>query len=232
MSEVYLIDYYSNSINSFFHRRTVLSKAVLLLLIFLSVISSKSFHVFLFVFLNLIIISLISKIPLKMIGKWSFYPIIFTSIFALSQINQGWLPLITLFRALIIAFAVMLFFCITPYSLVFSKISRLSSFFSSMFLLTYRYFFLIIEEIETRFQMMKVRGGTSGGLVRSVINVGKLIGVILISLIERGEKMYGLLLIRGYNGRIYSRTKEKFSYLDVIVISWGLVIFILSSLIL
>ncbi len=229
MSEIYLIDYYSNSINSFFHKRTVFSKAVFLISIFISVLPSRSFYVFFFIFFNLFIISLISKIPITKIMKWGSCPVIFTLFFALSQLGQGILPLITLARAMTIAFAVILFFCITPYPLVFSKMNKISPFFSGMFLMTYRFFFLIINDIQTRFRMMRVRGGLSGGIRSSLSNVGKLVGSIFISLIERGERIHGLLAIRGYSGKIYLRTKERFSYGDVLIISWAMLIFIVSN---
>jgi len=232
MSEIYLIDHYANNKDSFFHRRTVFSKTVLLLLILIVAIFSESFQVLFFLILNTLFILLISNIPIKMIIKWMVYPMIFASFFSISQINQGWISLIVFLRASTITFAVISFFCITPYPLIFSKISKISPFLSAVFFLTYRYFFLIIDSIENQFKLMKLRGGTSGGFKKTFFSIGNLIGTIFISFFERGEKFYNLLKLRGYDGKIYSKNKEIFSFGDILVIGWGFLILFSSHFLL
>ncbi len=82
--------------------------------------------------------------------------------------------------------------------------------------MTYRYFFMIIEEVEMKFKMMRLRGGMSGGLRSSFINIGKTIGCLFLESIERGERIYGFLFIRGFDGKIHSETEDKIDFFDII----------------
>lgn len=93
---------------------------------------------------------------------------------------------------------------------------------ANVFFITYRCFFLIIDEIQTKIEMMKIRGGYAGGPIKILKNVGLVLGRLFIHSIERSEKLYDLLVVRGYRGVIFSRISYKFGLSDLLLIVIGI----------
>jgi len=228
MSSIYLIDYFANTIKSPMHQRTVISKLIFLLLILFSIVISESILILIFVFLTIIALLIAAKLPFLKILKWSVYPAFFASLFALSQIGFGLLPLQTILRAIDAAVLALLIVCTTPYPNLFSLFSKISVILSNVFFLAYRSFFLIIDELQTKIRILKLRGGYAGGPFRTLKNISAVIGQTLIYSAEKSEIIYNLLTVRGYQGIIFSKIKYKFKTLDLILIALGAAILILT----
>ncbi len=228
MSSIYLIDYYSNNIRSLIHQASPLAKLIFLFLILVSIILSKSLSSLVFILGIIVVLFLIAKLPFLKIGKWALYPAFFALIFALSQIQYGLLPLQTLLRAITVALLVLLFVCTTPYPVFFSLLGRFSRVFANVLFMTYRYFFLIIDKLQTKIKLMKIRGVYAGGIWRSFKNIGALTAQLFIHSLEKSEKVYNLLLIRGYQGVIFSRISYKFKLSDLLLIGLGLIILMVA----
>ena len=87
--------------------------------------------------------------------------------------------------------------------------------------LSYRFFFLLIDEVEMKLKCMKVRGGYSGGIIKKIKNIGSLIGYLLVSSIEKSERIYNALKVRGFRGKIYSLSESKIGIRDFPLIAVG-----------
>ena len=227
MSSIYLIDYYANSLKSDLHQMNNKTKFIFFLLFLFSILFTPSLSDLFFIFLIIFILILLAHLPLLKIFLWSIYPLFFAALFALSQIKFGLLPLKTLFRAWDASLLMLLLIYTTPYPLFFSFLKKISSPLASVFFLSYRYFFLIIDEIQRRNQMMKIRGGYQGGIKKSLKNIGVLIANLLIFTFQKGEKLYQLLLVRGYRGKMFSRRDFKMGIKDFFLIGVGLSIFLM-----
>ena len=230
MSSIYLIDYYSNSIESVLHKASPVSKIVFLFLILISIISSKSIFSLLVIFSVISFLIILAKLPFFRILTWSFYPAFFTSLFAVSQFEYGLLPLQTMFRAVSAALSMIFLACTTSYPALFSLFGRISSFLANIFFLTYRYFFLLIDSIQVKLRLMRIRGGYRGGLVRTLKNIGRLLGLIFVFSIEKSERFYNILAVRGYKGIISSKRKYSFHFFDLILVIIGLSVLIFQIL--
>jgi len=172
----------------------------------------------------LFFLMILAKLPIGLLLKWSFYPIFFSSIFALSQLGYGTLPLISIIKAEDAALLMLLLVTTTPYPRIFLLFQRISTTLTSVMFLTYRFFFLLIDNIETKIKVLKVRGGFVGGLQKKLKNIGMVIGEVFISSIDDAEKIYKILMVRGFNGRVYSLTEEKIGIDDVVLIFVSLLI--------
>jgi cobalt/nickel transport system permease protein len=224
MSEIYLIDYYSNTIQSILHRLAPQTKVIFLLLVLFSIILSKSILILFLILWLIIFLILVAKLPLLKILKWSLYPAFFALLFIISQIQYGFLPFITLFRAIDAALCLLLIFCTTPYPTIFSLFSKISRPLANLFFLTYHYFFLIIDEIQIKLKVMKIRGGYAAPS-KILKNLAFVIGHFLIHSLEKSKRLYDILLIRGFRGVMFSRLSYKFKLADLIFIGLGIFIF-------
>ncbi|MEM3062613.1 MAG: energy-coupling factor transporter transmembrane component T [Nitrososphaerota archaeon] len=226
MNSIYLIDYYSNLGKSSIHKLTIISKVIFFFCILFSIILSKTFSHLFFILFLIIFLIVLAQLPFLKILKWSLYPTFFAFLFAVSQINYGLLPFQTMLRALNAALLMLFMICTTPYPTLFNLIGRLSPFLASVFFMTYRYFFLIISEIQTKIKLMRIRGGYAGGIFMILKNLGQVIGHILIHFVEKSERLYNLMLIRGYRGKMFSKISYQFRILDLLFVMAGILIFL------
>ncbi len=225
MSEIYLIDKFS-SLESKIHKLSTFSKIIFIaLLVILNLFTSSLLKLAMIFFLILALIRA-AKLPLRTLLKISLYPLFFALIFALSQIGYGILPLISLLRAWNISLLILFLFSTTNYLKIFSLIGKISSTLSTLLFLTYRFFFLLLEEIENRIKAAKCRNAFIS-FSKSIKNAGLIASQILISSIEKSEKMYKALLVKGFTGRIKLAEREEFKLKDLLFILFGIIIFVI-----
>ena len=142
----------------------------------------------------------------------------FSSIFALSQLSYGILPIVSIIKAEDAALTMLLIVTTTPYTRIFSLFQRFSTTLTSVLFLTYRFFFLLIESVETKMKVLRVRGGYSGNLLKKLKNVGMVVGQVFITSIDDVEKVYRILMLRGFKGKIYTLKEERFRKEDLLLI--------------
>lgn len=230
MSSIYLIDYYSTSVKSFFHQTTPISKIIFLFVVLFFIIICRSVEWLIFILFLLFFLAFLAKLPPFKILKWALLPVFFSLFFALSQIGFGKLPYITILRAYDSAVLLLFVAATTPYNSLFSVFGKISPFLSNLIFIAYRFLFLIADEIETKFKMLKIRGGYSGGLIKTLKNVSFMLGKIFIHSFEKGEQIYKLLLARGYKGIVFLRVDYKFRINDFVLIFIAIFIFLISKL--
>ena len=73
-----------------------------------------------------------------------------------------------------------------------------------LFILTYRYIFVIEQEYKKIKRSVKVRGFTPKTNLHCYKTYAYMIGMILIRASARGERVYKAMLCRGFDGRFYS----------------------------
>jgi cobalt/nickel transport system permease protein len=73
-----------------------------------------------------------------------------------------------------------------------------------MFLFTYRFIFVFVEEMKRKDTAMKSRGFIKRFDMKTMTTVGNFIGTLIIRSFERTERVYKAMLSKGYNGEFHT----------------------------
>lgn len=141
-----------------------------------------------------------ARLSIFQLLSWSTYPLVFVLIFAVSQISRPSLAVGSLLRAYDMIVLMLFSINTTPYTKFFELLSRVSVTLSNLGLLTYRFFFLLAEKLQTSLRIIEVRGGATG--IRRFRILSYLIGTLLVNAMDSAERVYGIMVTRGYQGRI------------------------------
>ena len=206
MGTIYLVDYYANNLKSHMHKASVTMKLLTTAIAVLLIITTHSVTLLIIDFALTLIFIGFSNLPVLRILRWSLYPAFFASFFAISQLPYSLItPLITIFRAVDAALVMLLLINTTPYPQIFFMLSKISRTLGNIAFLTYRFFFIFIEQAEKRFTTLKVRGGLAGGLTRTIKNISHFIGSLFLVFVDISEETYYATKTRGYSGIISCR---------------------------
>ena len=77
-----------------------------------------------------------------------------------------------------------------------------------MIALTYRYIFVLLNEIKRTIRSVEARGYWKRKNIAHLRTTGNMIGTLLVRSYERSEKVYGAMMSRGYSGRM--KTLKRF----------------------
>jgi len=224
MSPIYLLDHYAYTGKSFFHQRNALAKITFLGLVLLSVVLTHSLLKLTSLFLLVASLIVSAQLPLVQFFRWSLYPAFLASLFALSQINFGYLPILTILKAINAGLLMLFIFSTTPFPHLFNLIYRTSSVSANLFLFTYRFFFLWLDKFQIKLKLFRIRGGYQKGILFSLKNLSFLIASLFCQTYQQTEKFSLILNRRGYQGKFFLK-KENFHLGDLSLILLGLSIF-------
>jgi cobalt/nickel transport system permease protein len=144
--------------------------------------------------------------PVRRLVAIAAYPVLFAGIFALGWVrtNPAFATVIVI-RAFSAGFAAALFITTTTFVDAFSLISRvLPGPVGDGLFLAYRAFFLLLTELGQVVQAIRLRGGAGLGLGTQLRTYGEALGVVVLHAADMTERMYKMMLVRGYSGRIES----------------------------
>jgi cobalt/nickel transport system permease protein len=114
----------------------------------------------------------------------------------------------------------------TPYPYIFSFLQAfLPSVFVDVLFLTYRSFFILLEQISHVITAIKIRGGFSSKRVIShLTNLSSIFGHTFIHAFRLNERLQGIMYIRGYNGKIAVTPKwHEISPYDFLPLALGII---------
>ncbi len=221
MSSIYLVDYYSNK-KGFFQSLSAVSKLIFFALSLFSIVFSEDYRITILVFSVLLIFSIFGELPIKKMLKWALLPVFFALIFAISQPDTFFVR--TLTRAFVAAYLAIFYSFTTSYRDSFALFGKVFPFLSVFFFLTYRYFFILIGDLEKKIKTLKVRGSGK----RKLKTAGYMMGYFVVDSMNKSEKIYRILKVRGFRGRIYSKNDFSFSYRDLLLVIVGILIFLIN----
>lgn len=190
---------------SFLHNASTLSKFIFTIIIIISVIISRGINelIFIAVLESVLIIAL--GLPVKKMLIVILNPMFFSLIFAFTKYPPfGYESLLVLLKTFSAALSVLILISVTPFTEVFSLLGFfLPGIITDALFVTYRSTFILLQQLDNHLTLIKVRGGFDGGFINSVRNLSSTIGLVIIRSIDLSEKMYRILKIRGYKGKIY-----------------------------
>jgi len=158
----------------------------------------------------------LSKLPFLRILKWSLYGIIFGLMFAVSQLFYSYsLAIFTILKVFSCVLLMIWFTTTTGFIDVFSLVP--SKTIRNMLILTYRFFFIIIDNFSRRLKLSKVRGINHSRLIIRLKSISNIIAHELIHVLEKAERVYKIMVLRGFDGKISTRKKIKFTKNDLVI---------------
>ncbi|NLC12124.1 MAG: hypothetical protein GX767_07730 [Firmicutes bacterium] len=212
------------------HRATILAKIALAFLLLASLLLAKGLIKLSLIILCLFLFFFIARVPWQCTAHLVLYPVFFASFFALTIYRGFWeLGLTILLRAVGAAMTMLFLFATTSYVDLFAFISRfLPVPLVDIFFFTYRSLFILLAQLENFYRTLQLKGGFQlFNLLHNVQNVAGMLGALLVRSFEMSERMYYIYSLRGYSGKRLSSSLKKsvFSYVDIILIAVGLIIF-------
>lgn len=200
----HFLDRYS-ALNSPLHRLSVRLKIVILLsaLVVFSIMPIN-YLIFGVVFTVISALILLSKVPVTFVLKrvLVILPFLFFIVILVPVIRAGtWeSAMLTLARSLLSILTLVLFVSTTRFPALLNELRRLKvpSMVIEVLAFLYRYFFVLIDEMEHMRLAVKARSAGSG--TRSMIRaLSGLLGMLFIRSYERSERIYMAMQLRGYN---------------------------------
>jgi len=139
--------------------------------------------------------------------------------FGLLKISQEGLNLGLLFmiRGLAAAFSALIIMGTAPFHVDINSLSSLGmpSSLAQIFLFTYRYVFLLYDELQTMKRSLDSKGFEMRSNVRSAGILATAIAMLLIRSYERSEDVFNAMLSRGYEGRLPSIQRQNICLIDL-----------------
>lgn len=210
------------------HRASTLAKIIAVVVILANIIVTnepKQLGVILFFLLAGM---LLAKLPVREILHFAVAPLFFALFFALGFWESSWqYSLAILLKAFCSALTILFLMVSTPYGEIFAFFSLfLPTILTDSLFLTYRSFFILLEELDNFLLTLKLKGGyTPVKILGNLKNIGEGIGIVFIRALEMSERMYQMMLFRGYGGGIrYSGKWYQMNIHDLFPLGWSLII--------
>ncbi|HEX2925930.1 MAG TPA: cobalt ECF transporter T component CbiQ [Ruminiclostridium sp.] len=147
-------------------------------------------------------------------------------------LSSGWLTLISLIiKSTLMVTAGFLLIATTGIDDVAGAMSmvRIPSIFVLLFLLTYRYIFVLVDEAARLFRAYSLRAPEQKGIKIKVW--GSMVGQLLIRTFNRAQIIYQSMILKGYNGKYNITGGKAFRLADAFYCSVWLVFFVIARLI-
>ena len=206
MIQLSYLDYSAVEGKSRLHRLPAAVKITGMLFVLLGVLTLRSLPLLFLLYLILVTLFFISRVPLK-IFSLTFYPLIFAFLFIFLSGFQIHFILMIFFRVLCGSTGVVLLLATTPYPSIFRLLGKvLPSLFVTALFLTYRSVFILLAVLEETEHAIYLRGGFQRRHPwRSLINISNAFGHLVIKGIEASERMYESMTLRGFKNKIHYR---------------------------
>jgi len=200
--DIAFIDNLAYNRDSVMHRASALSKVIMVALVIAAVVISTQVVVFVMALVFLLMAFLISNLPVLRILSFAGYALVFSFVFAVSSVGGGIAPIVVMLKAVTAAVSMLLLITTTPYPQIFALGRKIfPTILIDAMLVTYRSFFILMEQVGRVIIALRMRGGYSPARVVGNLNImGKVVGHGFIHAWELSENMQNAMLIRGYRG--------------------------------
>jgi len=204
MIQLSYLDYSAVEGKSWLHRVPAMGKMIGMGFVLLGVVALRSLPSLFFLYVILLALFFISRVPLK-IFSLTLYPLIFAFLFIFISGFQLYFILLIFLKVLSGSTGVVLLLATTPYPSIFHLLGKvLPSLFVTALFLTYRSIFILLNVFEETQHALYLRGGLQWRHPwRSLINVSNAFGHLIIKGIDASERMYESMVLRGFENKIH-----------------------------
>lgn len=206
MTDLSYLDYLAVEGKSPIHRFPPRFKVLAMGVVLLGVVTLGSLPFLFLLYVTLLVLFLVARIPLKVFSL-TFYPLIFTTLFLFISSFRLSFVLLLFLKVLCGSTGVILLLTTTPYPSIFRILARaLPSLLVTALFLTYRSIFILLAVLEETQHALYLRGGFCWSRPwRSLNNVASAFGHLIIKGMDASEKMVEALRIRGFDHRARRR---------------------------
>ena len=202
------IDYWAATGKSALHRSALVSKAAATGCVIACVVLSRDFYFLLSLYAFVVISVRLARLPVLQVVGISLFPALFSLLYAISLARTGWvLPAVVVLKAVTAATAMILLVSTTPYAELVGFLGRvLPQVVKDGLFMTYRSFFILLGLVGDFISALKLRGGfRPGRILRNAGNISSGIGMMFILAYEKSQRLYDVMSVRGYSGRLTGR---------------------------
>lgn len=144
--------------------------------------------------------------------------IVFVSASAFFTGNKNLAYLIFLRSNALLLFTLLMFYEKTLFDIAASmQTLKVPNKLTSIFFFVAKFIIIIKEEFDITKKVMKIRNFKSKSNVFSYIIYANVIGMIIVKCFERAEKLKNSMILRNFQGKIYSTKDEKFTKVDLVI---------------
>lgn len=200
-----IVDYWASSGRSAWHHASAAAKLILSAAVVAAAVISNSLPFLLTLYLGIWVLIAWARLPVHRVIGLAIYPALFSVIFIISRWDGTWVtPLVYLLRALSAGLVMVWLVGTTPYPDLFAPISRIMPrLMGDALFLTYRAFFTLVDKLVHLWVALKLRGGFGrAGMMRELTNLGEGLGTLVLFSVERSQRVYAVMGLRGHSGRI------------------------------
>lgn len=205
-----IIDYWATSGRSLLHRAGPAAKIFMAGCFVAAVIITDYLPLLAAAYLVIAGLLLAARVPLFRVMAIAAYPVIFSTLFVISAWDGTWqTPALILGRALTAALTLVALLATTPYPRVFGLLSRvLPRIVGEALFLTYRAIFVLVDMAGELITATRVRSGVNvRHPVANLRNLSLAMGKLLIHAMDRSERQYDIMVVRGYSGAVAAPTR-------------------------
>lgn len=216
------------------HRCSPAAKLAMALLFVGAVVATKHLPVLALIVTVDLALMYLSRLPFRKILPYTAYPAFFAMIFALSAGGISAWTAQVLVKAVAAALSLLLLIGTTSFVDIFGLLRRfLPKLLVDGLFMTYRTFFILVRAMGNFVRSVRLRGGYSAGnITGNIRNLAQAMAVLFLNSWEMSERMYNVMALRGYSGRIgYERNRRLAWPRDLLPLGLGITMFILAVMI-
>lgn len=230
MIDVERIDYWAASGTGPFHRASVVAKAIFLLLVVSAAVLTTSPYPLAAGYAVMLAAAAATGLPFVRMILLSLYAAMFAILYGISIRGGADMYAVMILKAITPAFAMLALIVSTPYPRIFAFLSSLLPEIIAVGLfMTYRSLFILLEMMEHFIAAIRLRGGFSpGSIINNSSNLARGIAMLLVHAVERSERLYAVMAVRGYNGSMAEAGTFGFRSADWLPLGTGVLVFSLA----
>ncbi len=223
MIDVARIDHWASHGTGLLHRASVAAKLFFLACAVAAAVAARDPLPLAAAYVLLIGTAMVTGLPWLAIGLLSLYAAVFAVLYAVSLRGDLWLYALVLLKAVTPAYAVGMLIVSTPYPRIFSFLAAfLPGTLAAGLFMTYRTFFILLDMMQDFGTAVRLRGGlTPGNIVRNGANLTRGLGALLVRAVERSQRLYAVMTVRGYGGSMAETSIGGLAGVDWLPVSAG-----------
>jgi len=197
-----------------------------------SIIITKSIVILASIYIMLLGFVMLSGVPAIKVILLASYPGIFALLFAFASWNGSWMfSLLIILKAISASLCMVFIIVTTSYPKIFATLKPfMPRLIFDAILLTYRSIIILMELLSNLFSALRIRGGIhNSSYLRRLKNLSSGLALLVIHGFDLSHNYYGILNIRGYNGKIdYSGLNSPVKSSDFIFAVMGFTLLIFT----
>jgi len=199
------LDYWASSGRGWLHRVPVGFKLAWLALVAAALVTVYDLAFFVATLGVLVLFLVTSRLPVARILAAAAFPLLFLAVLFLSVKGLAFgAAAFFAARVLTMSLSVLLLMATTPFPRVLAALRFLPRFLVAGLFLTYRATFILAEVIADVATAYRLRGAPGWRRpLRAVDNLGRAVGYVVMTAMERSDRAAAALRVRGFDGRIW-----------------------------